>query len=545
MATQRESGTQEVARRGPGGGVGGRQWVISQWVKSRVAAVCLLSLTFAVPVRADVVTAPFLCKVERGRITLKPGPESSYEIVGPRRQKSFLYCTGPGDSRCQVRMLHQFDLACGGNRVPWVVVAAAATRLGGREAWVDSGRLHIAVNPGLTPKTADCGETSWSLAAAFDASQADRSERACQPRAADRSSIRAVALPPGFAQLTEFGARLGAPARRPTASVVAAASPLMSLEPEAADPDEPLITAALPLPDAGLPSPAHAESGEDPPANSAVEVPRDAPEVIEIADARKALEGFSAWIVTVRQERAETAAALSPSARGPFADSEWLVLVALLSLTLVGVAWSIRTGLIAARGSLLMQRTQSSAVGLFTRTRATLVPADASGDSPYMIEQLRQTAEQLLHNADLVLEELRSAPPLRGVLRQELDLIGTRLFDSTRATGSEPTARQTRQRLQTGIRELHRIIKIAEGAAASFCMGAMRPALPNSRDEAFALLGVNDSVNDATLKKVVDALRVSWHPDHARDDQDRERREERIKQINVAWDLINGRRLTA
>jgi curved DNA-binding protein CbpA len=39
---------------------------------------------------------------------------------------------------------------------------------------------------------------------------------------------------------------------------------------------------------------------------------------------------------------------------------------------------------------------------------------------------------------------------------------------------------------------------------------------------------------------VVDGLRQSWHPDHAKDEPDRQRREERIKQINIAWDLIEA-----
>jgi hypothetical protein len=47
------------------------------------------------------------------------------------------------------------------------------------------------------------------------------------------------------------------------------------------------------------------------------------------------------------------------------------------------------------------------------------------------------------------------------------------------------------------------------------------------------------------LKKIVDALRMSWHPDHARDAADRVLREDRIRQINIAWDLINTKREAA
>jgi hypothetical protein len=40
-------------------------------------------------------------------------------------------------------------------------------------------------------------------------------------------------------------------------------------------------------------------------------------------------------------------------------------------------------------------------------------------------------------------------------------------------------------------------------------------------------------------------LRMNWHPDHARDDEDRAAREARIKAINIALDLINGKRVAA
>jgi hypothetical protein len=38
---------------------------------------------------------------------------------------------------------------------------------------------------------------------------------------------------------------------------------------------------------------------------------------------------------------------------------------------------------------------------------------------------------------------------------------------------------------------------------------------------------------------------MSWHPDHARDADDRVLREDRIRQINIAWDLINTNREAA
>ena len=66
-------------------------------------------------------------------------------------------------------------------------------------------------------------------------------------------------------------------------------------------------------------------------------------------------------------------------------------------------------------------------------------------------------------------------------------------------------------------------------------------AMPETVAEAHALLGVNADADERIVKKVVDGLRQSWHPDLARDERDRSRREQRIKSINVAWDLISRR----
>jgi DnaJ-class molecular chaperone len=56
-------------------------------------------------------------------------------------------------------------------------------------------------------------------------------------------------------------------------------------------------------------------------------------------------------------------------------------------------------------------------------------------------------------------------------------------------------------------------------------------------------VGVSPNATETAMKKVVDGLRLSWHPDLAKDEADRQLREFRLKQINAAWDLIQGKRL--
>ena len=69
--------------------------------------------------------------------------------------------------------------------------------------------------------------------------------------------------------------------------------------------------------------------------------------------------------------------------------------------------------------------------------------------------------------------------------------------------------------------------------------------IPQTRVEALQMLGVGVSpdATETAMKKIVDGLRLSWHPDLAKDETDRQLREFRLKQINAAWDLIQGKRL--
>jgi hypothetical protein len=70
--------------------------------------------------------------------------------------------------------------------------------------------------------------------------------------------------------------------------------------------------------------------------------------------------------------------------------------------------------------------------------------------------------------------------------------------------------------------------------------------IPQTREQALQILGmgVTPDVHDAAIKKIVDGLRLSWHPDHAKSAEERQVRELRMKQINAAWDIIGGKRFT-
>jgi hypothetical protein len=69
--------------------------------------------------------------------------------------------------------------------------------------------------------------------------------------------------------------------------------------------------------------------------------------------------------------------------------------------------------------------------------------------------------------------------------------------------------------------------------------------LPSNRSEAFEVLGAGPDTAEHILKKIVKNLRQNWHPDLASRDEERRIRGLKLKQINVAWDIICGKRTSA
>ena len=66
--------------------------------------------------------------------------------------------------------------------------------------------------------------------------------------------------------------------------------------------------------------------------------------------------------------------------------------------------------------------------------------------------------------------------------------------------------------------------------------------LPATMSEALDVLGVDPHASRDMMKTTVTRLRRALHPDFALDEEDRRLRERRLKQINVAWEIVSGRR---
>ena len=66
--------------------------------------------------------------------------------------------------------------------------------------------------------------------------------------------------------------------------------------------------------------------------------------------------------------------------------------------------------------------------------------------------------------------------------------------------------------------------------------------LPATVSEALDVLGVDPEASRDMMKTTVTRLRRALHPDYALDEEDRRLRERRLKQINVAWEIVSGKR---
>lgn len=153
------------------------------------------------------------------------------------------------------------------------------------------------------------------------------------------------------------------------------------------------------------------------------------------------------------------------------------------------------------------------------------------------------SAGLLLADVEKLITGIRQAGPLSDVLTGELGQLRQRLSGlQASASESDEAAQRAAPGFRNLIRDIERVRRIADSAALSMGAGQNTARIPATRAEAFALLGLNPDVAEGTLKKVADGLRMNWHPDHARDADDRTAREARIKAINAALEIINGKR---
>lgn len=471
------------------------------------------------------VEMPFTCGFQRDRLFVTPErTKKTYSVQAGRAQQPFTHCLSSGNRGCATIMVHRFEMVCDGKPVPWLKVVAAAHAGRGGRAWIEDGRLHI--------------------------------KR--RSRAAGSNKTAVAILPAGFAPLGHLSARLDVKDSPVAITEVAkarpAASPLTAT-PAAAGASTLKATAATIRPDMRAVN----KAPPSPPATR----PEPAPVVLETIDNYHD-ERLGTWTTTVvsavSSDRSTTAkkAALTPSA-----PSSMLLAWGALTVMLVASAWfaiRVRPQFAARLGNQFAPGLVSMPLGWVSRAsnsvraawdgvqakvRRNAAGVSADAEQENVVNGIA-AVETLCEKTQGMIRMVAGAPSLQEVLESELKGIRNRLAGIRHLPPADgPGRKRASQAMRVMVRDLERIGRIADSAARSMTAGPTTINMPTTQGEAYDVLGINAGVSENVLKKVVDALRMSWHPDLAEDDQDRAVREDRIKQINIAWELISGNRRAA
>lgn len=180
--------------------------------------------------------------------------------------------------------------------------------------------------------------------------------------------------------------------------------------------------------------------------------------------------------------------------------------------------------------------------GLFEQTHRK----SESGE-PVELTNALAVVKARIAECELKIAALGAGLLLREVLETETASVRARLLQ---IESGKCTPQKSAVLVRAMLRDLERIGRIVHGARfdtspEARAVNADDRDVPQSVLEACRILGVNEDATPQAIKKLVDALRMNWHPDHARDEADRMKREARTKQINAAWDMLKENRRAA
>ncbi|MDX2202568.1 MAG: hypothetical protein NW223_07450 [Hyphomicrobiaceae bacterium] len=471
----------------------------------------------------ELVVMPYRCTVYDGRPVLTPSEDQGYRVLGPREQRALTTCSQADPGLCRQWALHRFDMDCGGVPVSWANVVASAYADRVRE---DGGQLQIR----MPPRWAMAPDDPCARGNAYEGGgwRRGRFDRYCDDRRA-MSPPSYVNLPAGFAPM--FGINAVFVAARTAPGQPLPPPPLSTYEgprspgqaPGYAQPAPPKGVAALPP----APRPEPAQRPEPPrrpePAQKPeprtelpkAETPPTAPVVIPLNRPPAPQAGLSeparppgTAVVPkiINRETAPAPAPPSPPASEP-----------------------------APPAAKPVQGERSTTVEKPVAVETTVVPAPKPAaetiglaafltgpDAPLALAFAAFASIALV--GGIVAWRLRT----RGAVQPERDFSSISFGPGARAdvVVSQRSAPPAPPR--------------GPSSPADIGIGERMPA---TRAEALRVLGmgVAPDATIAALKKIIDGLRQTWHPDLAQDEEDRALRELRMKQLNAAWEILSPR----
>jgi hypothetical protein len=449
-----------------------------------VGAAMLLLLSSSLVGRAESqeqIVLPYDCDVVGGRVQVRPSGDQAYRIYGTRRQEQYRACSEQNPDRCRSFLVHRFTMACGRERAEWPDVYAAIARItDGRAFYNNDGRLYYRMGP--------------------------REPRDSYPFPEPRRATGLVEMPDGYA---------------PIAGVDAIFTPL---DPRVAE-----------LEDGGGPTAAQAPSGPKPSFAPALAPKADQkPKVSE----NLTPSGVKAGGEQSAEVRLEPRPPNTPAVEKPLETSSTSPPTATPEKPDAAdgksVAPAVPTILNNPAAKELASASRTETVVAAAEVAPPPPPAtvegprvegwSATGGSGISVPPLAFAiliAAATLATLLVILKKQAAVPVAAGPLRVPVEPV---------LPGLEPRLSSPAGQALT-VRVEPSAPAVSKSAASAQCM-------PASREEALALLGLSAGATDAVIRKVVEALRQSWHPDLATDEADRAMREERIKAINVAAGLL-------
>jgi len=530
-------------------------------VRARTIGLILLGAHFAgAAAAAERVSMPFDCRYDGARVDLAPSPERSYIILGAHESEIFSACSPADPNRCRSWFVHRFEMDCNGARVAWADVAAAAMRYYGKPGWVENGRFHLRMGPLWTFEGRSAfreGQRRWLRER--DVAD-DRFGRYDDDGRSYRDG-RIVTLPAGFAPAQGIPVAFSgapddpAPAREvvmpPPSAVRTAPPPVAEVAPPKPQPIPELperaprreIAAAMA---AAQPAPAAV-------APAAAKEPEATSSQVAMAEASKPAA------TPVRADDTETTAPTSkPPAltiiNGPQSQRKPEPQAEETSEQRAASEVAEAPVVKSAEPATSDISTGSNKAPANEDVVATADPVSADSPAPTALLPAPPAQEKTIITPVTVAAALALAlaalAAAMGLRRRTPELVHVtppagRDYGSISLGGLRPAASPPAQGGSLALRPEPPPVASSVPTASDSLTVAPDFPVPSSYEQALDVLGVSPDSSLAAIKKIVDGLRLSWHPDHARSEADRLYRESRSRQINVAWDLVSEHRSAA
>lgn len=511
--------------------------------KKRAGASLVLAASLslgAVAAHADeLLVMPYACAMVGGRPLMTPAPEQSHRVIGSREQRTHTACSPANPDMCRNWTVHRFDLDCEGARVPWVAAVASVAEQR-RRAWVEGGHLVLRMPPSWSFEPGDPCARPPSFDERFGFG---RMRRYCADRRA-MAPPPLVEMPFGFAPMLDIDG-IFVRSSGPTAGLQPL-PPLVAVSPPVAS-----VPAPAPPKIARVESPPRAEPAPPPAARPE---PRSEPVTAKDAPAHtpappKAAAKLLPQVPTPAAKPVPQATTPSAAPTGPIIPK----IINRPETASTEVPEQMVTGTVVPKQEVPRPDAKVSAAPPVSKPPPQQLPPQAAAESSdaaitvNLLSMVGSPTAGLVALGGLALILLAAF----ALARRRERLADVRIHDIAsvsldgRRGHGQLVPRPSAQPRRPAAAAPSPTPPPVPQAAVEQREPAWAERIPQTRSEALQMLGmgVSPDATQAALKKVVDGLRQSWHPDLAKNETDRQVREFRLKQINAAWDLLQGKRL--